>query len=99
MNRFRLHYSLSRALLLAIVLLAAQSMLLWHTHDAEHASESTCELCVHAQQHTPAPPINPPLVFAAFSVVGVHQPVIHVVPAVNFRFTYASRAPPYSLFS
>lgn len=99
MNASRKPYSLTHALLLAIVLLAVQSLLLWHTHDAEHASESACELCVHAQLHTPAPAANLPQIFAGFMLVDIQQPVRQVIPAVNYRFTYASRAPPHSLFS
>lgn len=97
MDALRKPYSLTHALLLGMVMLAAQSLLLWHTHDAEHTPEASCELCVHAQHHTPAPASNPPQVFAALSVVDVRQPVIYGDPVVNFRFTHANgtRAPPH----
>ena len=99
MKRLRLHYSIYGALLLAVVLLAAQSLLLWHSHDTGHAQDAPCELCVHAQLHTPGPAIRPPQLLACFMLVEIHRPVVSDMPVVHYSFTYASRAPPLFLNS
>ena len=95
MNILRRYHNLRAMLMLAGILLAAQSLLLWHTHhDGKATPDETCQLCLHAQHHSSAP-------------VSMHAPLlvlftqIQTIPPLNsdtlhsvYHYYTRSRAPP-----
>lgn len=99
MQRLRQQQHPFYAILLAVVLLASQSLMLWHSHDDGAAEQAGCELCVHVQLHSPLPASPLPQVFVALALVDIRQSVVIVVSAKDYSFTYTSRAPPRFLLS
>jgi len=88
-----------RALLLALLLIAAQALLLQHQADlAKHATNDQCEWClVHSPLTGTLPVVGLSIPATA---VGVVPPDSHpVVVTRSFIPLYASRAPPFSLLS
>jgi len=89
------HYqNLRVTLLLAAVLLAAQTLFFWHTHHGHVTPDDACQICLHAQHHTPATnSIQSPQ-------LALFNPVSYALPAGTepshsiYRITLPSRAPP-----
>lgn len=94
MTILRQLHTLRNLLLLAVVLLSAQSLALWHSHDKADAHEAACQLCVHAQQYTPAPVTAVEHVLALFVPVAVSTPFNTVSADVVYHVTIPARAPP-----
>ena len=94
MNSLRPYQNLRVMLLLAAILLAAQSLLLWHTHDGKITPDDTCQLCLHAQHHSSAPTTVHAPTLTLFTQIAIVNPVntdtIHAV----YHFYTPSRAPP-----
>jgi len=90
----RHYHSLRTLLLLAVVLLAAQSLALWHSHDKADSPETTCQLCVHAQQHTPVPTAAVVHALALFAPIAVNSPQDIETTHFIYRIYIPSRAPP-----
>ena len=87
MNTLRHYQNLRAMLLLAAILLAAQTLLLWHTHhDGKATPDETCQLCLHAQHHSPAPAtLHAPLLVLFTQIETIHSLYHYYTP---------SRAPP-----
>lgn len=94
MNSLRRHQNLRITLLLAGILLAAQTLLLWHTHHGKAAPDETCQLCLHAQHHTPAPATMHAPVLALFTQIEIINPVNSDTLHSVYHFYTPSRAPP-----
>jgi hypothetical protein len=94
-NYLRHYQNLRAMLLLAAILLAAQTLLLWHTHhDGKATPDDTCQLCVHAQQHSAAPGSMHAPLLALFTQIKtiklINSDTLHSV----YHFYSLSRAPP-----
>jgi hypothetical protein len=87
-------------LLLATILLAAQTLLLWHTHhDGRATPDETCQLCLHAQHHTPAPASMHAPMLVLFTQIETINPVSKVTLHSVYHYYTPSRAPPASFLS
>jgi hypothetical protein len=91
----RRYRNLRVMLLLTAILLAAQTLLLWHTHeDGKATAEETCQLCLHAQHHSAAPTsIHAPML-VLFTPIEILNPVNSDTLHTVYHFYTPSRAPP-----
>jgi hypothetical protein len=91
----RRYQNLRVTLLLAGILLAAQTLLLWHTHhDGKATPDETCQLCLHAQHHTPAPATMHAPMLALFTQIETINPVNSDTLHSVYHYYTPSRAPP-----
>ena len=92
-----LHKNLRLILLLAMVFMAAQSLLALHDHDDGALTENGCQLCLFAHQHSPAPVNyhNPVLLILTHFVIPTPTQVGTVTP--RYYLFSPSRAPPADL--
>lgn len=81
-------------LLLAVLLLTAQSLAFWHSHDNVDSPDSSCQLCLHAQNHTPATVST----FTPALSVFTHYVVTHIadddIDTTAYQIFSNPRAPP-----
>lgn len=99
MNALRRHHRTRVMFLLAALLLAAQTLLLWHTHGGKLTPDEHCELCLHAQHHTPALVTIQAPMLALFTQVAVAQPLNTDTFHLVYQITIPSRAPPASFLT
>jgi len=81
-------------LLLAGILLSVQTLVAWHTHHGNITPDDSCQLCLHAQHHTPAANSIPAPELALFSPIAVSREVSLETIHPIFRVVLPSRAPP-----
>lgn len=94
MKSLRRRQNLPSILLLAAILLAVQTLIFWHTHHGKAAPDDSCQLCLHAQHHTPATNSVQAPVLALFNPVADSQPINTETFHPTYRITLPSRAPP-----
>lgn len=94
MKTIRHYHTLQTMLLLAVLLLTAQTWVQWHDHDYANAQESSCQLCVHAQQQTPVPATLVVHALALFTQITVSIPPTTKTTHSLHHFYIPSRAPP-----
>lgn len=99
MNSLRPYKNLRVMLLLATILLAAQTLLFWHTHHGKVSLDDSCQICLHAQHHTPATHTIQTNALALFLPIEINQPlnIDNIHPA--YRIYIPSRAPPVFLLA
>jgi hypothetical protein len=82
-------------LLLAVILLAAQTLLLWHTHeDGKATPDETCQLCLHAQHHSAATASLHAPMLVLFTQIETINPVNSDTLHSVYHYYTRSRAPP-----
>jgi len=91
--RHRLNW---RPLLVLLLFLLGQSGLWLHQQDsAQHADDSQCQICLHANSTTPGP-VNAAFALLRHDVQKIllpqHDEQRHVITTARF---YPTRAPPY----
>jgi hypothetical protein len=90
----RRHQNLRVLLLLSALLLAAQTLLVWHQHGGKATPDETCQLCLHAQHHTPAPATLFTPATVLFTQLVVLEPAYSHAFHYIYHITIPSRAPP-----
>lgn len=94
MKRLRRYHNQRVMLLMAGLLLAAQTILFWHSHHGSAAPDEHCQICLHAQHHTPATNSIQAPVLALFSPIAISQPLSSETIHHVYQITIPSRAPP-----
>ncbi len=94
MNALRRYQNLRVSLLLASILLAAQTILFWHTHNGNATPDEHCQICLHAQHHTPASNSLHAPVLTLFTPVAIIQTINSETFHPLYRIYIRSRAPP-----
>ena len=94
MKALRRYQNLRVSLLLSAILLAAQTLLFWHTHHGHVSPDDTCQICVHAQHHTPATNTIQITTLSLFMPIAVNQPLIIETTHHVYRIYIPSRGPP-----
>ena len=94
MNSLRRYQNLRISLLLAGILLAAQTLFFWHTHHGQVTPDDACQICLHAQHHTPATHTIHSAVLALFAPIAISQPISHDSSHPVYRIYIPARAPP-----
>ncbi|MBI1424118.1 MAG: hypothetical protein GC149_11670 [Gammaproteobacteria bacterium] len=94
MKALRRYQNLRVSLLLSAILLAAQTLLFWHTHHGHVTPDDSCQICVHAQHHTPATNSIQATTLSLFVPVAVSEPQTIETSHYVYRIYIPSRAPP-----
>jgi hypothetical protein len=93
-NSLRRYQNQRTALLLSAILLAAQTLFFWHTHHGKVTPDDACQICLHAQHHTPATNSIHAPVLALFSPIAIIRTINSETFHSVYRIYIQSRAPP-----
>lgn len=99
MKSLRRYHNQRIMLLMAGILLAAQTILFWHSHHGSAAPDEHCQICLHAQHHTPATNSIQPPVLALFSPIAISQAINNETFHYVYQITLPARAPPVISFT
>ena len=99
MKPLRRYKNLRITLLLATILLAAQTILFWHSHHGSAAPDEHCQICLHAQHHTPATNSLLAPVLALFSPIAISQAINSETFHYVYQIILPARAPPVISFT
>ena len=99
MKPLRRYKNLRITLLLATILLAAQTILFWHSHHGSAAPDEHCQICLHAQHHTPATNSLLAPVLALFSPIAISQAINSETFHYVYQIILPARAPPAISFT
>lgn len=99
MNLLHRHHHQRVVLFMAGILLAAQTLVFWHSHHGSLTPDTHCQICQYAQHHTPATNSLIAPVLALFSSMAISQaPSCETLHRV-YQITIPSRAPPAFSFT
>jgi hypothetical protein len=90
----RRYRNLNIMVLMAGILLAAQTIVFWHTHHGNAGPDEHCQVCLHAQHHTPATATLVAPVLALFTQIQIINPINSETLHFVYRYYTRSRAPP-----
>lgn len=94
MKPLRRYKNLRATLLLATILLAAQTLFFWHSHHGKVTPDDACQICLHAQHHTPATHTIQTTAVALFLPITISQPQVIDTFHPLYRISSPSRGPP-----
>lgn len=80
-------------LLLAGILLAAETIVFWH-HDHGIGPDDHCQICLYAQHHTPATANIAVPVVTLFAEIAIVNPISSETFHFVYRYYNLSRGPP-----
>jgi hypothetical protein len=99
MKTLRRYHNQRVMLLMAGILLAAQTIMFWHSHHGSAAPDEHCQICLHAQHHTPATNSLLAPVLALFSPIAISQTPSSETFHHVYQITLPARAPPAISFT